>query len=77
MNQETIDIQIKLPREEAEAFLNAMTGGDDDVLLAMERALRERTGADHAELWFAESEGDVMGDLGAAVYEAKMARSEP
>lgn len=43
-----VNIELRLPRAHAAAFAEAMTGNDDDVLLAAETAMRERIGRDYS-----------------------------
>jgi hypothetical protein len=38
----TIPLEVRVPRSQARAFLEACTGNDDDVILAGERAMRQR-----------------------------------
>lgn len=37
-------VEVAVPAEHARAYLDAMTGNDDDVLLAAEIAMRDRLG---------------------------------
>lgn len=39
------DVQVELPAEYAQRYFDAMTGNDDDILLAAEKAMRERLGS--------------------------------
>lgn len=54
-----LTVEIRLPRHQAEAFAEAMTGNDDDVLLAAETAMRERLGDEELELSYDERDSDV------------------
>lgn len=38
----TLKLEVTIPLELADAFADAMTGHDDDVILAAETAIRER-----------------------------------
>jgi hypothetical protein len=38
----TVRIAVRVPQEHAQAFLDALTGNDDDVVLAAEHAIRDR-----------------------------------
>lgn len=40
----TFAVECRVPVEQAEAFAKAMTGNDDDIVLAAETAMRERVG---------------------------------
>lgn len=42
--QVCFDIEVRVPYAQAAAFAAAMTGSDDDVILAAEHAMRERIG---------------------------------
>lgn len=44
----TIQIDITIPDHQLGAFLNALTGHDDDVILAAEKGIRERLDTDPA-----------------------------
>lgn len=37
-------VEVKVPAEQVEAFAGALTGNDDDIILAAETAMRERVG---------------------------------
>jgi hypothetical protein len=58
-----LHVEVRLPAEQARTFLEAMTGNDDDVLLAAERGMRDRMGTPDSlreiELSYVESESDV------------------
>lgn len=42
MNQHTtVTLEVKVPQRYADAFVKAITGNDTDILLAVERTLRE------------------------------------
>lgn len=43
----------------AAEYDKALTGNDDDVLLAAEKAIRERLGGDYVELWPEPNEDSV------------------
>lgn len=36
------NVDVNVPQEQAGAFAEAMTGNDDDIVLAAERAIRDR-----------------------------------
>jgi hypothetical protein len=40
----TFTMEVEVPAEQVEAFREAMTGDDDDIILAAETAMRERVG---------------------------------
>jgi hypothetical protein len=42
----TLNLEVKIPQQFAGAFLAAISGHDDDILLAAERAMREVVGGD-------------------------------
>ena len=45
----TLLLELRVPDQQAEAFLKAMTGNDDDVLLAAETAMRDRISDDESD----------------------------
>lgn len=48
-----VDIRVRLPRHAVAEFALALTGHDDDVMLAAERAIRDRIDSEEVELDFA------------------------
>lgn len=54
-----VEVRIRLPRSDASAYLAASTGNDDDVLLAAERAIRQRIDSEEVELSYLDSERTV------------------
>lgn len=47
----SITVEIRMPRADAPAFAEAMTGDDKDVILAAERAIRDRIDSEGVEIW--------------------------
>lgn len=71
--QVCFDIEVRVPFSQARAFAKAMTGHDDDVILAAETAIRERIGRGA----YPEVELTFYGDVTAALLEAAQVADVP
>lgn len=68
--QVCFDIEIRVPYSQARTFAQALTGNDDDVLLAAETAIRKRLGrqtGEEVELWLGPPGGREISDVMLAV----------
>lgn len=46
----SFEVEVRFPRSLAPAMAEALTGNDDDIVLAAERAMRERIGNESANV---------------------------